>query len=205
MMRSFGIKKASGSFARSSLSRKPVILESPGGHPDRLLSSSYRLLRLPVLPLLLFFLLAFTSPAGAALRIGSSLPSVTLSGITGSAVNISEAIREKVTILHFWQIGCSSCRLEIPAMNDLYVKYRHKGLEVLAVNVGQKRETVKSFADDLGVSYQLLIDTEGKSAVLYGVTDVPRTYIIDRQGIIRYRIFGGASSELLKKLILSLF
>jgi peroxiredoxin len=89
-------------------------------------------------------------------------------------------------------------------MDGLYGKYRRKGLEVLAVNVGQKNEAVKAFAAELGVSYPILIDMDGKSAVLYGVTDVPRTYVIDRSGVVRYRILGGATPEMLKKLILSL-
>ena len=63
---------------------------------------------------------------------------------------------------------------------------------------------MRSFAAELGVSYPLLIDAEGKSAAIYGVTDVPRTYVIDRSGIVRYRILGGATPETLKKLILSL-
>jgi peroxiredoxin len=109
-----------------------------------------------------------------------------------------------VVILHFWQIGCTSCRLEMPAMDDLYSKYRRKGLEILAVNVGQRKEAVKSFASDLRVSYPILIDADERSASLYGVTDVPRTYVVDRSGIVRYRILGGATPEILKKLILSL-
>lgn len=89
-------------------------------------------------------------------------------------------------------------------MNDLYLQYRRRGLEILAVNVGQKRETVQGFAAEIALSYPLLIDAEGKSAALYGVTDVPRTYLIDRKGIIRYRILGGMAPEALKKLVLSL-
>jgi cytochrome c biogenesis protein CcmG, thiol:disulfide interchange protein DsbE len=109
-----------------------------------------------------------------------------------------------VVILHFWQVGCSSCKLEMPAMDELYGKYRQRGLEVLAVNVGQKKENVKTFAAELGVSYPILVDADGKGAALLGVPDVPRTYVIDRTGIVRYRIIGSATSETLKKLILSL-
>jgi cytochrome c biogenesis protein CcmG, thiol:disulfide interchange protein DsbE len=142
--------------------------------------------------------------ADAGLRIGGGLPSVTLQDIAGSAIKIPDGIRGKVVVLHFWQAGCSSCKLEMPAMEGLYKKYRGKGLEVLAVNVGQKRETVKAFAAGLGVSYPLLIDAEQRGAAMFGVTDVPRTYIIDRNGIVRYKIFGGATPTLLQKLILSL-
>ena len=157
---------------------------------------------------LIFWLLvspALARPADAALRIGDILPSTTLfEVVNGAPMRIPEALRGKVVILHFWQIGCSSCKEEIPAMDVLYRKYRGKGLEILAVNVGQKKEDVKIFAAGLKVSYPILIDSEGKSAALYGVTDIPRTYVIDRSGVIRYRVFGGATQEMLKKLVLSL-
>jgi cytochrome c biogenesis protein CcmG/thiol:disulfide interchange protein DsbE len=156
------------------------------------------------LPVFLLAILTAAGSANAALRIGNTLPPVTLSGIDGAAIRIPETLKGKVVILHFWQIGCSSCKLEMPAMDVLYAKYRRKGLEILAVNVGQKKETVKAFAAELGVSYPILIDMDGKSAALYGVTDIPRTYVIDRSGVVRYRILGGATPEMLKKLILSL-
>lgn len=156
------------------------------------------------LPVFLLALLTAAGSANAALRIGNTLPPATLSGIDGTSLRIPESVKGKVVILHFWQVGCSSCKLEMPAMDGLYGKYRRKGLEVLAVNVGQKKETVKAFAAELGVSYPILIDMDGKNAALYGVTDVPRTYVIDRGGIVRYRIIGGAAPETLKKLILSL-
>jgi cytochrome c biogenesis protein CcmG, thiol:disulfide interchange protein DsbE len=149
-------------------------------------------------------LLASVSPAGADLRIGSAVPQVTLSEINGTSVRIPESLRGKVFVLHFWQIGCSSCKLDMPAMDTLYKQYRKKGLEILAVNVGQKKEAVRSFAAELGVSYPLLIDPNERNARLYGVTDVPRTYVIDRSGIVRYRILGGATPETMTKLILSL-
>ena len=157
---------------------------------------------------LLVFALAWPQAAACAdvlLRIGSMLAPITLSGIGQTAVRIPDSIQGKVVILHFWQIGCSSCRLEMPAMDELYTKYRRKGLEILAVNVGQRKDAVQAFAAQLKVSYPILIDPDGKSAKLYGVTDVPRTYVLDRNGVIRYRILGGATPEMLKKLIYGLF
>lgn len=157
------------------------------------------------LVLIMLFFFTASGTAAAGLRIGDSVPLTTLSSITGNAVKIPESLAGKVAIIHFWQAGCSSCRLDMPAMDVLYTKYRRKGLEILAVNVGQPKESVKSFAADLKVSYPILIDPDGRKTALYDVKDVPRTYIIDRRGIVRYRIFGGASEDVLKRLILSLF
>ncbi len=154
--------------------------------------------------ILLALLSGAESTAETALRIGNRLPSATLPDITGAPVRIPESVKGKVIILHFWQVGCSSCKLEMPVMDDLYGKYRRKGLEVLAVNIGQKIEIVKTFAAELGASYPILVDTDRRSTALYGVTDLPRTYVIDRSGIVRYRIMGSATPEMLKKLIFSL-
>ena len=152
----------------------------------------------------LLVLWAAADVAEASLRIGDALPSISLSGVDGVPVKIPESLRGRVAVLHFWRIGCSSCQLEMPAMDVLYKQNRRKGLEILAVNVGQKKEVVRNFAAELDVSYPLLIDPDEKGARLFGVTDVPRTYVIDRKGIVRYRILGGATPETLKKLVLSL-
>ncbi len=153
--------------------------------------------------LVIMLLMAATGAEGA-LRIGNTLPTMTLPALAGAPVRIPESLRGKVVVLHFWAIGCSSCREEMPAMDLLYGTYRKKGLEVLAVNVGQRKEAVRSFASELKISYPILLDEEKKSAGLYEVTGVPRTYVIDRNGVIRYKIIGGATMETLKKLVLSL-
>lgn len=162
-----------------------------------------RLVRVGLLALLLVLLLP-VEWALAGPRIGTSLPPVALPGMNGAVVRIPEALRGKVLLLHFWAVGCSSCREEMPALSRLYDSYRGRGLEVLAINVGQAGESVKKFAAELKASYPILLDTAGRSAGLYGVTGVPMTYILDRKGVIRYRIIGGSSPETLKKMITSL-
>jgi peroxiredoxin len=161
-------------------------------------------LALAGLSLLLMALPYAAGAAEGAPRIGSLLPAAAFQALDGSTVRIPDGIRGKVAILHFWRAGCSSCKLEMPAMDGLYAAYRRRGLEILAVNVGQKPDIVRAFAKELRVSYPLLTDPEGRSAALYGAADVPRTYIVDRAGVVRYRILGGAAPETVRKLVLSL-
>jgi peroxiredoxin len=92
----------------------------------------------------------------------------------------------------------------MPAMEKLYAQYGRKGLAILAVNVGQHRETVKRLAKEVRITYPVLPDPDRRMAASYDVAGVPRTYMIDRKGVIRYKILGGASEEMLKKQILSL-
>jgi len=142
--------------------------------------------------------------AKGPLRIGDAPPRVSMSDLGGNNIRIPDDHRGKVLVLHFWTSGCSSCREEMPALDSLLVKYHKRGLVVLAVNVGQRKDAVKKYMQGLRVSYPVLLDPDRNSAAEYEVVAVPRTFIIDRNGIIRFKILGGANGETLQKYISSL-
>lgn len=141
---------------------------------------------------------------GAPLRVGNKPPRVALASLNGTTVRIPDDFRGKVLMLHFWAGGCSSCKEEMPAMEKFYRQYGKKGLVILAVNVGQRKDVVRKLAKEIGISYPVLLDPDQKIARNYDVVGVPRTYLIDRKGVIRYKILGSASDATLKKQILSL-
>jgi len=163
----------------------------------------------------LFLLLAFAlltasgaaTPAALAsgpLRIGDTPPRVSVADLGGHPFRIPDDVRGKVVILHFWAGGCSSCREEMPAMESLYNRYSKKGLTILAINVGQQKEAVRTFVAGMKVSYPVFLDLDTKAAHQYEVVGVPKTFILDRNGQIRYKIVGSASMESLNKLVNSL-
>lgn len=164
--------------------------------------------RLSVALLSVFVILMFTSAVLAAgntpLKIGNAPPRIALPDLRGSIVRLPDDFMGKVVILHFWAGGCSSCKEEMPAMEKIYGKYGRKGLVILAVNVGQRRDIVITLVRGLGISYPVLLDTNRQMATKYDVAGVPRTYLVDRNGVIRYKIIGSASEELLVKQVLSL-
>jgi len=144
------------------------------------------------------------SAAKNPLKIGDPPPRIALKDLNGAPVRLPDDYRGKVVIIHFWAGGCSSCKEEMPAMETLYSTYGRKGLVILAVNVGQRKDTVKVLVRGLGITYPVVLDSDREMAMKYGVVGVPRTYLVDRNGIIRYRIIGAASAEMLKKQVLSL-
>jgi thiol-disulfide isomerase/thioredoxin len=145
-----------------------------------------------------------TAARKVPLRVGEASPIVALRELNGSVVRFPGHFRGKAVILHFWAGGCSSCKEEMPGMESLYNKYRGKGLVVLAVNVNQPREMVKKLVRGFGVTYPVLLDTDGEMAERYDVAGLPRTFLIDRNGVIRCKIVGPVSVEILEKRILGL-
>ena len=145
------------------------------------------------------------SAHGAPLRVGAPPPEISLPLLAGGTLRIPSSLLGKVAIIHFWSSGCSSsCRDEMSALNTLQAAYRSRGLAVVAVNVGQKVGEVREFMKGVNPSYPLLLDTNRNGALTYDAVDLPRTIILDRKGLIRYKLIGGAGEGTLKKMVLSL-
>lgn len=143
--------------------------------------------------------------SAAPLRVGASPPEISLPGLAGGVVRIPRDVQGKVAIIHFWSTGCSTiCRDEMSALETLYAAYRSRGLVVVGVNVGQKAGEVREFLKGVNPSYPVALDTDRKAAQSYDAVDLPRTFILDKKGLIRYKIIGGASEGTLKKDVLSL-
>jgi len=137
----------------------------------------------------------------APLRIGDVPPAATLPDLNGDPLTIPDGVRGKVVILHFWTDWCTYCLVEMPALESLYNRYRDQGLVVVAVNVGQTKETVAAFLGKVRVTYPVLLDAGTKVTRAYGVLGVPRTFFLDRGGAIRFRVLGDATEETLHKLV----
>jgi cytochrome c biogenesis protein CcmG/thiol:disulfide interchange protein DsbE len=151
----------------------------------------------------LSILLSVAAPAAdtKTLRVGDPFPSRSLPGLGGTSLTVPDDVNGKVTIVHFWTDWCGSCREEMPALEALYIRYKGRGFQVVAINVGQTKAQVKKFIEDLKLTYAVLLDGAGDAAKDYGVIGLPRTFILDRKGIIRYKILGEADEASLQKLV----
>lgn len=141
----------------------------------------------------------------APLKIGDSAPAITLTDLNGHAVSIPEDLKGKAVIIHFWVDSCIFCLEEMPALERLYKEFQGKGLIIVAINVGQTPDRVKAFVGKVRVSYPVLLDSDKRMAKMYGVQGFPRTFMLNRKGIIKYKILGDATEDTLKKLVLNLF
>jgi peroxiredoxin len=91
--------------------------------------------------------------------------------------------RGRVVLLSFWATWCPPCRSEMPALEALYQAYKHQGLEVLAVASDvQGIEVVQPFVAQHHLTFLTLLDITTHVTRVYGVTSLPTTYVLDREG-----------------------
>ena len=101
-------------------------------------------------------------------------------------------------ILNFWASWCYSCRSEARDFEAFWQKYKDKGIAVVGIAIQDSPQAALEFAHTYGKTYILGLDAEdGKAAIDYGVTGVPETFFIDRQGILIHKEAGPVTAELL--------
>ena len=102
-----------------------------------------------------------------------------------------EDYRGKVVILNFWATWCMPCRAEMPGMETIWKKYKEQGLVIAAVSVDEgSRGRIETFSKLLDLSFPILLDPESEVSDLYKVSNMPTSFLIDRNGKIISRIVG---------------
>jgi peroxiredoxin len=153
---------------------------------------------------LLFALLAGCEDHLTALPSGNPAPAFTLLHLNGNNVRFPEDYRNKVVAIRFWADWCPYCRNEMGALEPIYRQYHDRGLYILAINVMQPQAVVQDFIDQVGISYEVLLDSQGEVMRRYGAMGLPMTFVVDRNGIIRARIIGESTPQAFERIILEL-
>jgi len=145
--------------------------------------------------LLLFILLTGCEQQLPTAKTGMPAPTFTLNHLNGTTIQFPEHYRGKVVAIRFWADWCPFCKTEMADLEPVYRHYRDRGLVILAINVMQSPEEVRAFTDRMGISYEVLLDSQGEVMRRYGVMGLPMTFIVDRHGIIKTRIAGESTAD----------
>jgi peroxiredoxin len=141
---------------------------------------------LPVRRLLLGAALAACASVSVPAAVTSgAAPDFTLRTSDGKNLRLQEQ-RGRVVMVNFWATWCGPCRQEMPHLNRLYEKYRSSGFVLLGVNVDEDSRNAIGVASKLGVTFPVLLDVEKAVSRLYGLSTMPSTVLIDRDGRVRY-------------------
>jgi len=144
-----------------------------------------------------------TSPANAG-TVGALAPDLAFENPEGKILKLSD-LKGKVVLLDFWAAWCRPCRMENPNVVNMYKKYNSKGFEVFSVSLDRdKNSWVKAIQDDeLIWPYHVsdLKQWQSQAAKIYGVSSIPSTFLIDKEGkIIAKNLRGAALENALKEL-----
>lgn len=129
---------------------------------------------------------------------GFFAPNFVLSDLTGKEYQLSN-LQGNIIIVNVWASWCKPCQYEMPAMQEIYEKYKDSGLILLAVNNTHQDNVsdVLEFVQKNDLTFPILLDVEGFVSTQYQVQALPSTFFIDKNGKISQIVIGGPMSETL--------
>jgi len=116
-------------------------------------------------------------------------PDFTLQDLSGKRLSLKD-FKGKLVFLNFWATWCIPCRDEMPQMEKLHREFKSQGLEIVAVNFREDKQTVKKFVAELGLTFRILLDSDGSVSNEYGAWSLPLSYFVDRKGIFIGKVNG---------------
>jgi peroxiredoxin len=130
----------------------------------------------------------------AALERGARAPEIGLSDTRGRSINVSE-YRGKVVLVDFWASWCAPCREELPVLERLYGRYKARGFVVVGVNVDRSVDNMRDFLRRTRLSFPIVHDAQQHVASRYRPPRMPSSYLVDKQGVIRFVHAGFRASD----------
>ncbi|MEJ2662355.1 MAG: TlpA disulfide reductase family protein, partial [Desulfobacteraceae bacterium] len=114
---------------------------------------------------------------------------VRLNDADGRPVSLSD-FRGKIVFLNFWTTWCPTCRIEMPSMEKLHQKFKDGDFALVTVNLQEPASRVKEFFKEFKLTFTALLDADGEVGIMFGINQIPTTYILDKQGRIIAKALG---------------
>ena len=128
-------------------------------------------------------------------------PDFTVYDASGKPVKLSDLLGEPV-VLNFWASWCPPCRSEMPLFDELHRKEGGTIILMMVDLADGRRETVEkgaAYIREEGFAFPVYFDRELEAARNYGISSIPQTFFIDREGYIIARVSGAVDARTLQE------
>ncbi|MEE9279521.1 MAG: TlpA disulfide reductase family protein [Myxococcota bacterium] len=131
-------------------------------------------------------LLSLVAAPSGALEEGEHAPQFSIELLSGDGQLSLDAYRGKVVYLDFWASWCGPCLVALPKLEKLRRELPSKQFQIVAVNLDRDLDKAREFLRDRSIGYPSGTDPEGKLAESFGLDTMPTSFLIDRNGVVRY-------------------
>lgn len=124
-------------------------------------------------------------------QVGEAAREFAATTLEGEEVTLT-SLRGDVVLLNLWATWCTPCRMETPYLQEIYEERKDEGFHIVGISMdtGDAAADVAMFVEEYEVSYTILHDATMKQMDTYQVLGLPATFLIDREGVLRWMRYG---------------
>jgi len=130
--------------------------------------------------------------------IGNPAPNFSVAAVVNGKGKVAlRDLRGKIVLVDFWGTFCEPCKKSFPRLQDLHAKYAASGLKIVGISEdeAEDKEKIPSFGDTYGAKFTLAWDRDKSAARSYKPETMPSSFLIDRDGVVRYAHVGYHDGE----------
>jgi cytochrome c biogenesis protein CcmG/thiol:disulfide interchange protein DsbE len=132
--------------------------------------------------------------------VSYAAPHLSLAGLDGKSVSL-EDYRGKVVLLNNWATWCPPCKDEMPELEDYYSAHIGENFVIVAVESGEPASTVADYVRNMELSFPIWLDPKGLALEAFKNWDLPSSYVIDGDGIVKMSWTGPVNRVTLEKYV----
>ena len=122
-------------------------------------------------------------------QVGYPVPDFTFTALDGSTMSLG-AQNGEVVVVNFFASWCAPCRQEAAALEETWRAYEGQGVQFYGIAYKDADSKAQAFLDEFEVSYPSTVDTSNRTAREYGITGVPETFVVGRDGLLVHHFLG---------------
>lgn len=132
--------------------------------------------------------------------LGKPAPAIALPVLGGGRVTTADFAGE-ILVVNFWASWCVPCRQEAPELQSFSQRWSGRGVELLGIVYNDDEDSAAAYTEEFGLTYTQALDSDGLTALDFGVFGIPETYVIDADGIIMAKLIGALSPGTLDEVV----
>jgi peroxiredoxin len=141
--------------------------------------------------------LAVAAPILSPVIINQPAPQLTLTDLQENPVSI-EDYAGLVVLINNWATWCPPCKIEMPELQAYYKAHAEEGFVVVSIESGEPADQVAAFVRDYGMTFPVWLDPQGKALDIFENWNLPSSYVIDKDGTMRFSWTGGINQSTLE-------
>ena len=128
--------------------------------------------------------------------VNRAAPDFILTTFKGTTISLQD-LRGKPVVINFWASWCPPCRIEAPLIERTWRAYKDRGLIFLGVNIQDRKQDALNYIREFAITYPNGPDPTGEISIDYGVSGLPVTFFVSRDGEVVRRWVGAIEKSVL--------